>query len=101
MKIKKKRNKGCLTLQLDGRLDTTTAPQLEQTLKEDVDSVETLVFDMTNIEYVSSAGLRVLLAAFKTMRAKNGTMKIGGVNEEVMEVFTITGLADLLKMEQA
>ena len=85
---------------LEGRLDTTTAPQLETVLKNELGDTAALKLDFTKLEYISSAGLRVLLAAQKTMN-KQGTMKIVGVNNTIMEVFEITGFLDILTIEQA
>ncbi len=82
-----------LTLALEGRLDTMTAPQLEQELEQCLDGLESLVFDFSQLEYISSAGLRVLLMAQKKMDDQ-GTMVIQNVNDSVMEVFELTGFAD-------
>jgi len=87
-----------LTLALSGRLDTTTAPQLEAEIKENIADVENLVLDFGELEYISSAGLRVLLAAQKAMQ-KQGKMKICKVDETIMEVFEITGFSDVLTIE--
>jgi len=96
--IDKKEN--ILKVKLDGRLDTVTSPQLEgklkeEKLKEELAGIVSLQFDFTGLEYISSAGLRVLLSASKRMK-KQGKMEIYHANEEVMEVFTITGFADIL-----
>ena len=87
-----------LTLALEGRLDTTTSPDLEETLAASLDGVTALVFDFTKLDYLSSAGLRVLLSAQKRMN-KQGTMKLVHVNDAVKEVFEITGFADFLTIE--
>ena len=87
-----------LTIALEGRLDTTSAPQLEACLKENLRGVADLVLDFEQLVYISSAGLRVLLAAMKLMK-KQGTMVVRNVNETVMEVFEITGFADMLTIE--
>ena len=87
-----------LTVAPAGRLDTITAPEFEAKVGEILNGVSDLVLDMTNIEYVSSAGLRVILNLQKTM-FKQGQMKLIGVNENVMEVFEITGFAGVLKIE--
>ena len=87
-----------LTMLLTGRLDTTTAPQLEGELKNGLDGVESLVLDFKELEYLSSAGLRILLAAQKTMN-KQGKMVIRNVNEVIQEVFEVTGFADILTIE--
>ena len=83
---------------LEGRLDTVTAPDLEKDLKESLDGVSDLVLDFANLEYISSAGLRVLLSAQKTM-AKQGEMKVIHVNETIMEIFEVTGFSDILTIE--
>ncbi|MCR5746789.1 MAG: STAS domain-containing protein, partial [Lachnospiraceae bacterium] len=87
-----------LTIALEGRLDTTTAPQLETELKTAVDGVSELVFDMKDLAYISSAGLRVLLSAQKVMN-KQGSMVIRNANEEIMEIFDVTGFVDILTIE--
>ncbi len=84
-----------LTLAVSGRLDTTTAPALEAELKQSIGGVKELIFDFSGVEYISSAGLRVLLAAQKVMN-RQGSMKLTGVSAEVMEVFEITGFSDIL-----
>ena len=83
---------------LEGRLDTTTAPQLEVELKRSISGITELIFDFAGLEYISSAGLRVLLAAQKVMN-KQGSLTIRNVNSVVMEVFEITGLVDILTIE--
>jgi len=88
-----------LTMGLVGRLDTTTAPELEAALKASLEGVNELALDLVNLDYISSAGLRVLLAAQKTMNAQ-GTMVIKNVKPEIMEVFEITGFSDILTIEQ-
>ncbi len=98
MTIEKKVNGNELSVTLTGRLDTTTAPELEAALKESLDGVENLILDFTGLEYLSSAGLRVLLAAQKTMN-KQGSMVIRNVNDTIQEVFEITGFADILTVE--
>ena len=97
MTINKVANGKDLTISLAGRLDTTTAPQLDDELKGGLDGVEKLEFDFTNLEYISSAGLRVLLSAQKTMN-KQGSMKVINVCEEIMEIFEITGFTDILNI---
>ena len=87
-----------LEITLSGRLDTTTAPQLEAELKRSIDGITSLIMDFAELEYLSSAGLRVLLAAQKVMN-KQGTMVIRNVNDTIMEVFDITGFADILTIE--
>ena len=98
MTIEKTRNGNELTLALEGRLDTTTAPQLEAAFKESVEGVEKLIFDFATLEYLSSAGLRVLLAAQKVMN-KQGEMIIKNVNETIKEIFEVTGFVDILTIE--
>lgn len=87
-----------LTLALTGRLDTNSSPALEAELKQSVGGVKELIFDFSGVEYISSAGLRILLAAQKVMNRQGG-MKLIGVNEDVMEVFEITGFSDILTIE--
>jgi len=98
MDINKTKNGTDLVLALSGRLDTTTAPELEAVIKGDLDGVEKLVIDMEKLEYISSAGLRVLLQAQKTMN-KQGSMKIINACDEIKEVFEITGFSDILTIE--
>lgn len=95
MNITKIKDDSKLTLQLEGRLDTTTAPMLEEELKQSLPEITELVLDFEKLEYISSAGLRVLLAAQKTMN-KQGEMCLTGVTESVREVFDITGFSDIL-----
>lgn len=87
-----------MTLLLEGRLDTTTAPQLEADLKTDLKGVEELLMDFEKLEYLSSAGLRVLLSAQKTMN-KQGKMVICHVNETIRDVFEVTGFSEILTIE--
>lgn len=98
MKINKSMNNGKLGIALEGRLDTTTAPELEQALKNDMDAATELTLDFAKLDYISSAGLRVLLSAHKAMSKKNG-MKVVNANEMVKEVFDVTGFADILTVE--
>ena len=98
MNINQTRNGSELTIALVGRLDTTTAPELEAVVKEALEGVETLCFDLEKLEYISSAGLRVLLQAQKTMN-KQGTMKVRNVSEIIMEIFEVTGFTDILTVE--
>ena len=95
MTIEIKRNAEETVIELSGRLDTTTAPALDKTINEDIGDTKNLVLDVKGMEYISSAGLRVLLSAQKKMQ-KIGSMKVTGVCEEVMEVFEMTGFAGLL-----
>ena len=98
MTIEKKINQEAVTLIVSGRLDTQTAPELENKLDSILSGLKELTFDMTNLEYVSSAGLRVILKAQKAMNAQ-GSMKLTGVNDSIMEVFDITGFLDILTIE--
>ena len=98
MKIDKKLEGSTLTLALEGRLDTTTAPELEQVIRAELDKADALVLDFGKLEYISSAGLRVLLSAHKAM-ARKGGMKVVHANEMVMEVFEVTGFSDILTVE--
>ena len=98
MTIEIKRNAEETTIKLVGRLDTTTAPALDKTISEDITGTKNLVLDVKELEYISSAGLRVLLGAQKKMQ-KIGSMKVTNVREEVMEVFEMTGFADILVIE--
>ena len=98
MNIIRNKDGSKLTLALEGRLDTTTAPQLEAELKASLDGVTELDLDFEKLEYLSSAGLRVLLAAQKVMN-KQGKMTIHHVNETIHEVFEVTGFIDILTIE--
>ncbi len=91
-------DKSNLTIELEGRLDTTTAPQLEQELRTALDGVKELAFDMAKLEYISSAGLRVLLTTQKTMN-KQGSMVIRNANRNLMDIFEVTGFTDILRIE--
>ncbi len=98
MTIEKNLNGSELTVAIVGRLDTTTAPQLEAEFKQNIGGVEKLVLDFANLEYLSSAGLRVLLAAQKVMN-KQGEMIIRNVNDTINEIFDVTGFIDILTIE--
>ena len=98
MTIEIKTNAEVTTIDIVGRLDTITAPELDKTINEDIADVKNLVLNFKGLEYISSAGLRVLLGAQKKMQ-KVGTMKLINVCEEVMEVFEMTGFADILVIE--
>ncbi len=98
MEIIKEKNGTKFNLSLVGRLDTTTAPQLEEVVTNELDGVDTLSLDFAKLEYISSAGLRVLLAAQKIMN-KQGNMTIKNVNDDINEVFEITGFSDILTIE--
>lgn len=95
MNIQKTLSGAALTVALEGRLDTTTAPKLEEELRG---GITRLVFDVAKLEYISSAGLRVLLAMQKLMN-RQGAMLLRNVNEAVMEVFEVTGFSDILRIE--
>ena len=98
MTIRIEKQANALTLAPAGRLDTLTAPELEQTIKENLDGITSLTMDLADLEYVSSAGLRVLLSAQKAMNAQ-GEMKVCHVNETIMEIFEVTGFSDILTIE--
>ena len=98
MTIEIKKNQEETIIEIVGRLDTITAPALDKTINEDIGDAKNLVLDVKGMEYISSAGLRVLLAAQKKMQ-KIGSMKLTGVCEDVMEVFEMTGFADILVIE--
>ena len=98
MTIEIKKNATETIIEIVGRLDTITAPALDKTINEDIAGTENLVLDVKGMEYISSAGLRVLLGAQKKMQ-KIGSMKVTGVCKEVMEVFEMTGFADILVIE--
>lgn len=95
MTIQKMKNDTELVLSLEGRLDTLTAPELEAELKDSLNGVTALTLDLSKLEYLSSAGLRVLLSAQKVMNAQ-GTMKVRNVNDTIMEIFEVTGFSDIL-----
>ena len=96
IEIKKQANE--TIIEVVGRLDTITAPVLEKTIAENMEGIKSLILDFKGLEYISSAGLRVLLGAQKKIQ-KSGSMKLTGVCEEVMEVLEMTGLADILTIE--
>ena len=98
MTIEIKKNAEATIIEVTGRLDTMTASSLDKAINEDIGEVKNLVLDLKNLEYISSAGLRVLLGAQKKMQ-KIGFMKVTNVCEEVMEVFEMTGFADILVIE--
>ena len=98
LSIEKNTNETGLTFTLTGRLDTVTAPELEKELRDSLDGVSALTIDMAALEYISSAGLRVLLSAQKTMN-KQGEMKVVHVGDTIMEIFEVTGFSDILTME--
>lgn len=98
MEIRKQIDGEKMTLEVEGRMDTVTAPQLEEVISNELSDVKELVLDFGKLEYLSSAGLRVILSAQKLM-AKQGSMKICHVNNTIMEIFEITGFADILTIE--
>ena len=97
IEIKKSANE--TTIEVVGRLDTITAPVLEKTINENIGSIQSLILDFKGLEYISSAGLRVLLGAQKKMH-RIGSMKLTGVCEDVMEILEMTGFADILTIEK-
>ena len=99
MNITKNLEGTTLTVALEGRLDTTTSPQLEGELRTAVDGVTTLIFDLEKLDYISSAGLRVLLSAQKVMN-KQGEMIIRNASADIMEIFDVTGFVDILNIEE-
>ena len=98
LNIMRQKNASELTVELSGRLDTNTAPELEAALKTALEGVEELTFDFEKLDYISSAGLRVLLATQKVMN-RQGSMKVKNANEIIMEIFEVTGFADILTIE--
>lgn len=98
MNITKNMNGTTLEIALEGRLDTITAPELDAELNKDMPGADSLVLDFSKLDYISSAGLRVLLSAHKVMSCKGG-LKVANVNEIVREVFEVTGFADILTIE--
>ncbi|MBR6881184.1 MAG: STAS domain-containing protein [Clostridiales bacterium] len=98
LKINKTKNNDELEIVLEGRLDTTTSPDLEKEVKDDIDGIKSLAFDFTDLEYISSAGLRVLLSSQKIMN-KQGNMVIRNASDEIKEIFDVTGFSDILTIE--
>ncbi|MBO6116202.1 MAG: STAS domain-containing protein [Ruminococcus sp.] len=98
MTINQNKNGSKLVLAVEGRLDTTTAPQLESEIKSSISGITELEFDFSKLDYISSAGLRVLLSAQKIMN-KQGSMVIHGASENLMEIFDVTGFIDILTIE--
>ena len=98
MTITSNKNGSALEIALEGRLDTMTSPELEAELNAKLDGAESLIFDFSKLDYISSAGLRVLLSAHKKMSGKGG-MIVRNVNEIVQEVFEVTGFSDILTIE--
>ena len=98
MKIISKRNGSTMEIALDGRLDTTTAPELEKEVRGKLAGITELVFDFSEVEYVSSAGLRIMMLAKKELKA-GGIMKVRNANELILEVFEVTGFSDVVTIE--
>ena len=98
MTINQTKNDAELVIALEGRLDTTTAPELEAVLKDSLDGITSLIFDFEKLEYISSAGLRVLLSTQKVM-TRQGSMKVIHVSSIIMEIFEVTGFSDILTIE--
>ena len=98
MTIQKTVEGSAMTIALEGRLETTTAPALEEVVKTELDGITALTFDFSKLDYISSAGLRVILSAQKLMN-KQGSMKVTGANDIVMEVFELTGFSDIITIE--
>ena len=101
MTINVERDFELVTLAITGRLDTTTAPNLESVINELSDDTKELVFDMSGVEYISSAGIRVLLGAYKKMSTNQGTMRIEKANDMVREIFEMTGFSKMLEQEKS
>ena len=98
MTINQNKNGSKLVLAVEGRLDRTTAPQLESEIKSSISGINEFEFDFSKLDYISSAGLRVLLSAQKIMN-KQGSMVIHGASENLMEIFDVTGFIDILTIE--
>ena len=99
MNINKIQNGSELTIELEGRLDTVSAPSLEAELKKDINGVQTLIFDFAKLEYLSSAGLRVLLASQKVMNRQGEEIRIRNVNSTISDIFEVTGFSEILTVE--
>ncbi|MCR5120946.1 MAG: STAS domain-containing protein [Ruminococcus sp.] len=97
MNLTKAMNGNALTIEIEGRVDTVTSPALDKLINESMDKAESLVLDFDKVEYISSAGLRVLLSAHKAM-SKKGGMKIKNAGEDIMEIFEVTGFTDILNI---
>ena len=98
MNITKNTEDKNLTIKIEGRVDTLTSPELEKAIKDSEAEIESLFLDFTDVQYISSAGLRVLLSAHKVM-SKKGGMKVRNANEDIMEIFEVTGFLDILNIE--
>ncbi|MBQ9828357.1 MAG: STAS domain-containing protein [Lachnospiraceae bacterium] len=99
MEIIKTAEEGKMNIELKGRLDTTTAPELEKEISDVIEDITDITLDLKELEYISSAGLRVLLATQKAMNRKEGTMVVKEVPEVIMEIFEVTGFSDILTIE--
>ena len=99
MKIVNEKDGDKLILNISGRLDTTTAPQLENELNLLIDDISDLTMDLTELEYISSAGLRILLQSQQAMNKKKGKMTIKGARETILDIFNVTGFSDILNIE--
>lgn len=99
MTIDMNKSEGTLIVSLEGRLDTTTAPELETKLDQSLDGVNNLIFDMKELSYISSAGLRVLLTSQKKMNRCGGDLTVRNANDDIMDVFEVTGFIDMLNIE--
>lgn len=97
MNIKQKSEGKKVTISITGRIDTSTAPQLQEYLKEAMPGVEELILDLTEVDYISSAGLRVILFAQKTMNSQ-GSMSVSNANKDILEIFELTGFTDILNI---
>ncbi len=100
MEIIKTKNGMTLEVKVLGRLDTNTAPELDDNIKKDIDNVEKIELDLKELDYISSAGLRTVLVIHKTMSAKKGKLVIKNIKDEVMEVFDMTGFSSFLNIEE-
>ena len=101
MEVNNKRIDDVLTINVEGRLDSTTAPALEESMRTIMDGAKEIIFDFTKLEYISSAGLRILLATQKIMNKTDGKLKVIGINDEVKEIFEATGFNEILTVEEA
>ena len=101
MEVNNKRIEDVLTITVEGRLDATTAPALEDSMRTIMDGAKEIIFDFTKLEYISSAGLRILLATQKIMNKTEGELKVIGINETVQEIFEATGFDEILTVERA
>ena len=99
MKYEMKRDGNALTVEPEGRLDTTAAPEFQDALEKELEGTDAITFDLEKLNYISSAGLRVLIFAQREMKKKQGSMKLIHVSEIIMEIFEVTGFADILTIE--